>query len=173
MILLFALSTNTGLSHVYSEEGASLALLKTYPQSHVKLLFSKLIVNITLVTISLAVTTGVFIYFTTYNVWQGIILFIAFESVYLTHLLWSAELDVMNPQAQQYQTTGGEIYNPNEVKSTIYLFVLSAIFAFLTYFFIKSGETFILKIAFVAVGLLLLRMWLYQNKVSLYFKEKQ
>lgn len=173
MILLFALSTNTGLSHVYSEEGSSLSLLKTYPQSHVKLLFSKLIINIALVSTSLAVTTGVFIYFTTYSVWQGIVLFVAFESIYLTHLLWSAEMDVMNPQAQQYQTTGGEIYNPNEMKSTIYLFVLSGIFAFITYFFIKSGSSFILKIAFAGVVLLLIRMWLYQNKVSLYFKEKQ
>ena len=173
MILLFALSTNTGLAHVYSEEGASLALLKTYPQSHIKLLFSKLVINIALVTISLAVTTGVFIYFTTYTVLQGIVLFIAFESIYLTHLLWSAEMDVMNPQAQQYQTTGGDIYNPNEMKSTIYLFVLSGIFAFISYFFIKSGSSFILKIAFVGVMLLILRMWLYQNKVSLYFKEKQ
>ncbi len=173
MILLFALSTNTGLSHVYSEEGASLALLKTYPQSHVKLLFSKLVVNIVLVSASLAVTTGVFVYFTSYTVWQGIVLFIAFESIYLTHLLWSAEMDVMNPQSQQYQTTGGEVYNPNEMKSTICLFVLSGIFAFISYFFIKSGSSFILKIAFVGVMLLILRMWLYQNKVSLYFKEKQ
>lgn len=173
VILLLALSTNTAMSHIYSEEGASIYLMKTNPQSHLKLLFSKLVINIFVMSISIVVTTAVFLQFTKYNFWQGLMLCITFESVYLSHLFMSAEMDVMNPQTEQYQTTGGSIYNPNEIKSTIYLFLFAVIFAFLTFFFIKEGPSFIIKVMLISVIFLALRIWLYTNKVRLYFKEKQ
>jgi len=173
VILLLALSTNTALSHIYSEEGASIYLMKTNPQSHLKLLFSKLVINIVVMTISIMVTTSVFLQFTKYNFWEGLMMCFTFESVYLSHLFMSAEMDVMNPQTEQYQTTGGSIYNPNEIKSTLYLFLFAVVFAFLAFFFIKEGHSFIIKVMLVSVVFLALRIWLYTNKVRLYFKEKQ
>ena len=39
----------------------------------------------------------------------------------------------MNPQNEQYATTGGIIDNPNENKSTILAFILSAAYAIIAY----------------------------------------
>lgn len=173
MILLITLSSNTAISHIYSEEGASSYLLKTNPKSYLQTLFSKLVVNLVLVSLSLLASTIVFSSFIGYSLLQTIVIYLMLEFIYVSHLLWSAELDVMNPQTTHYQTTGTHTNNPNEIKSTIYSFLLSALFAFLTYFFIaESAITVWYKLLFVAVLILSLRIYLYVNKVKVYYKEK-
>ena len=85
----------------------------------------------------------------------------------------SAEYDIMRPQTEQYQTTGGHINNPNDTKSSIMSVVLSALFAFLTYFFISEDVSLVWIRVFVFVaGFLALRIWLYINKIKVYYKEK-
>lgn len=174
MILLIVLSSNTNLAHIYSEEGSSNYLLKTNPKPYLQTLFSKLFVNIVLVSISILITTFIFTSFVNYNFWQSILIFLILETVYLSHLFWSAEMDVVNPQTAQYQTTGSHISNPNDLKSMLTSLLLSALFAFITYFFIAENLAVAwYKILFFAVLFLSLRIWLYVNKVNVYFKEKQ
>ena len=93
--------------------------------------------------------------------------------VYLAHLLWSAELDIMNPQNRQYQTTGKTQKNPNENKSTLLCFGMSAIFAFILYFFMsENAETVYIKILLIAAVTFAIRLYLYLTKIKLYYKEK-
>lgn len=174
LILLIALSSSVNLAHIYSEEGASSYLLRTTPKAYLKSLFSKLIINIVAMTISIAVATGIFVAFMNFSFINAIIIFVIFEAIYLSHLFMSAEYDIMNPQTMQYQTTGGHVNNPNDVKSTVMSLILSALIAFLTYFFIMENAKLVwIKIAFVAVAFLTLRLWLYINKIKVYYKEKQ
>jgi len=88
-------------------------------------------------------------------------------------LFWSAELDVMNPQNHQYQTTGNSHKNPNENKSTIYAFVFSALFAFI-YFFLVTEDVRVVytKMFIVAIAFCVIRLRSYFTKVKLYYKEK-
>lgn len=173
IILLFTLSSNTAFSHIYSEEGNSAYLMKTSPKPFVTLLFSKLLVNIISMSASLLLTCFIFTSFVDYNIWTTILIFLICECVYLSHLFWSAELDVMNPQNAQYQITGTHINNPNEVKSSLLVFILSALFAFLTYFYISENESLVwYKILFFAALFLAFRIWSYVNKIKVYFKEK-
>lgn len=174
VMLFISLATNGSISHIYSEEGASSYLMKTNPQSQLKLLFSKLVINISLTSISLLVSVIVFSCFSIFNAWQTILMYLVVESVYLSHALWSAEMDLMNPQTAQYKTTGGHVNNPNEIKSTITSLILSALFAFLTYFFIRDGTaTMWYRILLFAGLFLALRIWLYVNKIKVYYKEMQ
>ena len=48
-------------------------------------------------------------------------------------MIYSAMLDIMNPQNEQYATVGTEVNNPNENKSTIYAFMISFLFSLFTY----------------------------------------
>lgn len=175
LIMLFiALATNGAISHVYSEEGASSYLMKTNPQSHLKLLFSKLVINITLTSLSLLASVIVFACFSIFNAWQTVLMFLVVESVYLSHVFWTAEMDLMNPQISQYKTTGGHINNPNEIKATVTSIILSALFAFLTYFFIRDGTATLWYRLLLFAGLFLaLRIWLYVNKIKVFYKEIQ
>ena len=173
MILLLALSSNANMSKTYSEEGASGYLVKTVPKSYLKTLFSKVFVNIVTVSISLLVTTFIFTKNRGYNTSTALTIYLLLESVYLAHLFMSAEADVMNPQNAQYQMTGTHHNNPNELKSTVYTFVLSALFAGLTFFFLtKSPDAVWTKVMFIALAFLSLRVYLYVNKIKVYFKEK-
>lgn len=173
MILLIALASNAGMSRAYSEEGASSYLTKTTPKPYLQVLFSKICVNAVLVSISLLVATIIFTTAVGYSVMKTILIYLMIEAVYLAHLLWSAEMDIMNPQTMAYQTTGTHSNNPNEIKSTITSFILSALFAFLVYFFIvKSPNSIWIKLALVALAFFALRLYLYINKIKVYFKEK-
>ena len=173
MILLFSLSSSTDISHAVSEEGNSAYLLRSNPQPPLKLMAAKLVINATVITLSIIAScliTGNYLGFTAIDD-IFIILFIVF--VYLSHLIWSSEMDIMNPQNAEYQTTGGAQYNPNEIRSSIYVFVMSAIFSALTFFFLdKVGRPWIRLTVFAAL-FLALRVWLYVNKVKLFFTERQ
>ena len=173
MILLIALSSSTSIAHIYSEEGASSYLQKTIPRPYVQTLSSKLVVNTIFITIAIIASVSIFASFVGYSFGQGVLIFLMVELAYLGHLLWSAELDLMNPQTWQYQTTGTHINNPNEIRSTIYALLMSVLLAFLTYFFI--GENLVTvwyKVLFVAVLFFALRLYLYINKIKVYYKEK-
>ena len=174
LILLIALSSNINMARVYSEEGASSYLNKTNPKPYIQTLLSKIFINAIFVSLSLLATTFIFTSFVGYDMWTSLVIFILFESVYLAHLFWSAENDIMNPQNMQYQTTGSHINNPNEIKSSITMFLLAALFAFLTYFLLgDSGNSIWIKMCVVAIAFCALRIWLYVNKIKVYYKEKQ
>ena len=173
MILLISLSSNARLSYIFSEEGASSYLNKTSPQSYVKLLTSKLIINAVVMTVSIVASVVILTTFQGYTWIQGLEIFGFVEFLYLAHLLLSAELDIMNPQTAHYQTTGAHSNNPNETRSTMLGFLISAIFAFLTYFFVtESLKVAWFKLMMFGAIFLAIRIWLYVNKIKVYYKEK-
>ena len=173
MILLISLSSNARLSYIHSEEGASSYLNKTIPQPFIKLLFSKLVINMLTMTVSILAAVIIFAQFQEYTFLQGLQLFTMIELLYLSHMLMSAEFDIMNPQTAHYQTTGGHSNNPNETKSTLFGFLISALFAYLTYFFItESSITIWFKLSIFAGIFFAIRLWLYINKIKVYYKEK-
>jgi len=173
MILLIALASNASMSRAYSEEGSSNYLLKTTPKSYVQSLFSKICINAVTMSVSILITTIIFCNFMQFAVVDTIMIFLMIESLYISHLVWSAEMDFMNPQTQQYQTTGTHANNPNETRSTVFSFVLSAIFAFLTFFFIsKTPNSVWIKLSLLAIAFCALRIYLYITKIKVYFKEK-
>lgn len=174
IILLFALSTNTAFSKIYSEEGSASYLAKVSPKPYVQVLFAKLVVNLTITSISIVVATAIFAWAVGFVFWKWLLVFLIVEIVFLSHAFWSAELDIMNSQTAYYKTSGSHIANPNEVKSTALTFVLSAIVAFLVFFFIQENQVTVwLKVLFIVLLLFGIRLWLYLNTINVYFKERE
>ena len=172
MILLIALSSNTMLAHVYSEEGNARYQLKTNPKPQMNSLVSKLVINVIGMTLSILITVIIFASFLKINVLNTILIFVFIESLYLGHMLHSVELDIMNPQTQRYQTEGDNLSNPNDIKSVIFAFLISIIFALITYFLISENMNIVwTKVMLVAVVYMLIRTWLFVNKVKVYYKE--
>lgn len=172
LILLIALSSNTMLAHVYSEEGNARYQLKTNPKPQMNSLVSKLVINVIGMTLSILITVIIFASFLKINVLNTILIFVFIESLYLGHMLHSVELDIMNPQTQRYQTEGDNLSNPNDIKSVIFAFLISIIFALITYFLISENMNIVwTKVMLVAVVYMLIRTWLFVNKVKVYYKE--
>lgn len=173
ILLLLVLSSNAILSSVYSREGNSGYLNKVQPVHFVIPLTAKLVLNATVTVVSIIVSVVIINFFAKLETISCILLCLAIIFVYIAHLLWSAELDVMNPQNAHYQTTGDNPKNPNEAKSTLLAFIISALFAFITFFLVTENiKVAFIKIFFIALALLIIRIYLYYTKINVYFKEK-
>ncbi len=173
MILLISMSSSVPYAHIYSEEGASNYLHRVNPSPYIKGLFAKLVLPMIVNLIAIIISVSIFSFYLSFSVVQTIAIILLIYLVYLGHLMWSAELDIMNPQYRQYQTTGEHSNNPNDVRSLIYTLLMSAMFAFLTYFFISENfSNAFYKVLLFAIAFFALRLWLYINKVKVYYKEK-
>ena len=145
-------------------------MLKAMPIDFIQTLGIKLLFRLFLMIISIIATTIVF--GLTNNryyakpVMFGFILFF----IYAGHLLWSAELDYMNPQDKLYAETGaGNISNPNETVSSILGMIIAAVIGFLTYFFLNDNNSLaMLKIMLIALVFFVARVFFFIARVKAY-----
>lgn len=173
IVLLMTLSSNSNIASIFSREGNSAYLNKVNPVPYIVPLTAKVVFNASVNIVSIIASSLVIQLTTHLTIGQTILLCLTLIFVYIAHLCWSAELDIMNPQNHQYQTTGESQKNPNETHATLYGFLLSAIFAFLTFFLMNENiEVVFVKLLIVSILILIARVWLYVTKVKLYYKEK-
>lgn len=173
IILLMTLSSNSTIASIYSREGNSAYLNKVNPVAYAIPLSGKLVLNGLVNIVSIVVSTIIISVFSNIDWFGTFLLALALIFVYVAHLLWSAELDVMNPQNHQYQTTGDSQKNPNENLSTTYAFLISAVFAFICFFLLSEDiRVVFVKVLFIALAFCAIRAWLYFTRVKLYYKEK-
>ena len=171
--LLIVTSDNVSYASVYSIDGNARPIAKTQPIIPQISLTSRLVPRMIVIVVSTAVAT---------YLWQSVVDLTAAEAAMLAltvifvgwaHLLWSAEMDIMRPQHDQYATLGLSFDNPNERKSTVIAFLLSAGFAFWLYFIMNEGRTSaIIKVFAIAVVFLAARIYLYFARIRLYYAEK-
>lgn len=173
MILLISLASNNKIASVYSREGSASYLIKTRPIEYYMSLLAKLIVPSIIMVISIIASVAIFKGFNALSIGNTICLGVGIIFVYLNHLLWSAEMDFMNPQYAQYATTGNHISNPNETKSSIAMFVLAFLFFGATLLLsIEDANSVWIKMCIVALGLLVYRCWSFFAKIKYFYKDK-
>ena len=173
IILLMMLSSNVILASIFSQEGNSAYLNKIVPVAFGIPLTGKLVTNAFICILSIISSCIIIDVFAHIGVFATILLALSLIFVYIAHLYWSAEFDIMNPQNRLYQTTGKEQKNPNERKSTICAFIISAIFAFASFFLMKENiRVVFIKLLFISLIFCIIRVYLFYTKVSLYYKEK-
>ena len=88
-------------------------------------------------------------------------------------MLYSAELDLMNPQIELYATVGNTESNPNETKATVTAFIISFVTALAVFILLAEGSGNVYAKVFT-VGLLALcyRVYIFFAKLRLYYNEK-
>ena len=174
IILLFVTASNINVSSIYSRDGEALFLNKTKPQKPFKILMPRLLFNSLISLIILTIAAPIFFINSSLSAGECVLAYFMMLFVILAHILWSAELDFLNPQTVRMRTEGILSGNPNEVKSTILAFALSAVSFGLILFFLMDGGNFVwLKLFFIAFALLALRAWLFYYKSKVLFKEIQ
>lgn len=171
--LLIVTSDNVSYASVYSIDGAARPIAKTQPLNPQIALIARLIPRTVVILISTI---------TAVCMWQSVTGLTSYDTMMLAfiiiftgwaHLLWSAEMDLMRPQHDQYATVGVSFDNPNERNSTIAAFILSIVVAFVTYFILSEGQAVaVTKIAVLTLVFLAARVYLYFTRVRLYYAEK-
>ena len=173
VLYLTVLSFNNEYASVYSKDGNARFIEKTRPITPWVLTFSRLVPRIIISTISVVGATCFYVFTSGASIFELVCVSITGSALSVAHLLWSAEMDIMNPQSDQYATLGLEFDNPNVKKATLFALLISAIFAFLVYFLAPSGlnSTFI-KLAIISLAFMGARVYLYFIRVKLYYKER-
>lgn len=171
--LLIVTSDNVSYASVYSVDGAARPIAKTQPLNPQISLVARLIPRAVVILISTI---------TAVCMWQSVTGLTSYDTAMLgliiifigwAHLLWSAEMDLMRPQHEQFATVGVSFDNPNERNSTIVAFLLSIVVAFVTYFILSEGQAAaVTKIAILSFVFLAVRVYLYFTRIRLYYAEK-
>ena len=187
IILLVVLNANASAASIYSRDGRAAYLIKTQPTNPAVILFSKLLPDSLFCVISLLATLVVLMISTELGVINIVLLILGILCIYFAHLLYCAELDIMNPQYEIYATVGASDNNPNETKATLSAFIISFLVAAASMLLLidKSefvdavpiGENLILEMMYVkifaiALAVLIFRVYQYFSKIKLYYKEK-
>lgn len=173
VLLISSLSFNNEYATIYSKQGNIRNFNKTRPISEFILCFSKIAPRLIIGIISVFLG-AYFYYFTTkVSLVEFICFFITCSLICSAHLLWCAELDVMNPLVDKYLSMQKTEDNPNENNATIYSLITSVVFAFLLYFLAKtSAITVFYKLLALSIAFFSLRFILFYKRVKLYYKEK-
>lgn len=187
IIMLIALNSNTFASSIYSRDGRAAYLIKTQPTRPAILLFSKLMPNALFTVVSLLATFVIIFASAKIGPLNSAFLMIGIISIYFAHLMYCAQLDIMNPQYEIYATVGASDSNPNETKATVSAFLISLICAALvmvlqldksprikTISFSEALtlDTLYLKLVVIGLACAVYMTYLYFFKIKHYYKEK-
>ena len=137
IILLIVLASNVSIASIYSREGKASYMLKAMPINYMKSLTSKLVIRAAIVILSLLATCIIYNHYSHIHYLRADLLFLSLVFVYLGHLLWSAELDFMNPQDRLYAEVGTNVNNPNETVSSVLTFIISFLFMGIVFFLVS------------------------------------
>lgn len=174
IILLIALNANTYASSIYSRDGRSAYLIKVQPTKPARLLIAKLLPGTFFCTVSFIATFAVLCISTSLGVTNSLLLTLTMYFIYLSHLTYCAETDIMNPQTEIYAAMGEHENDPNEAKATITAFLISfAVAAITMLLLIETNSSPVFpKLLLVSLAVLAYRVWLFLSKIKLYYKEK-
>ena len=174
IILLVVLNANCYASSIFSRDGRSGYLLKTQPSKYPILILTRLLPNTSFVCLSILATFVILLISLPVSAGNIVLLTMAIGMTYLAHMLYCAELDLMNPQNELYATVGNSESNPNETRATLTAFVISFLVAGLMFLLLieASRSNAYLKYAGVAFAVLVYRVWIFFAKIRLYYKEK-
>ena len=175
LIILPLLASSTIVSTVYSREGRTAYIKKTKPIRPYFPLTAKLLFNLVFVIPSIAISSYIFVKFTTADTSCGILLALTVLCVEYAHIFFSAALDIMNPQNEVYATEGTSISNPNERKSTVVGLILSLLFGGLTFVFLSEGKMLpsFIKLFVIALAIAIGCIVLFYLKVKAFYIDRQ
>ncbi len=173
---LFA--SNAIIATMFSREGRAGYIKKTKPINPRIALTAKLILNLALSVPSVICSTVIFSLFNDISNLNIFLLTVGIICLNYGHIFYSATLDIMNPQNEQYATTGEAINNKNENLATVVAFIASAVYAFFGYILFTEATLYggnlnvaFIKLFCIGVVVFVLALVMFIKKVNLYYAE--
>ena len=173
IILLVVLNANCSSASIFSKDGRSNYLIKTQPSKYPILILSKLMPDTAFISLSLFFTFVVMAGTVDASFIDILVMMLSIGFIYLAHMLYSAELDLMNPQIELYATVGNTESNPNETRSTVTAFLLSFIVALAVFLLLLEGSGYVFtKLIIVSALALCYRVYIFFAKLRLYYNDR-
>ena len=166
IVMLIVLASNVSMASIYSREGKTSYMLKAMPVNYMASLGFKLVIRAFIVIASLGLTCYLYSFYCKINFVRYDLLFFTFVFIYLGHLLWSAELDFMNPKDNLYAAIGTNVNNPNENLSAVLTFIIAFAMMGISFFLISTEVVYAFtKMFLIGLAFFLVRLGLFVLKI--------
>jgi len=174
LMLLFMLASNVMTSSVYSREGRAAYFNKVPPTRYFSILLSKLYIRILVQGLTAIAAVTVFYQNSDYlTLPRAILLGFALFFFATAHLFHSAQMDIMNPQTEQYGSMGTHSHNPNETLSSVFAILIPVLVSFIFFFLLKENSAVVwVKLFLIGLFLCAFQVAGYFSRIRLYYKEK-
>ena len=173
IVLLIVLNANCSIASLYSRDGQSIYLIKTLPSKYTLPVVTKLIPNTCFGVLAILATAPMFATMLSLSLADVMHIICSLEFIYLAHMFYSAQLDLMTPKNQLYASVGSTVSNPNETKSTLYAFLISFMTAIIVFALLLEGAGYVyIKLICVSMSVFAYRVWMFFSMLKLYYKEK-
>lgn len=174
LMMLFMLAANVMTASVYSREGRAAYFNKVPPTRYYGILLSKLYIRILVNALTAVAASAVFLQnFAFMTPVAAVLLGLGLFFFSTAHLFWSAEMDIMNPQTEQYGAMGQHSHNPNETLSSVWAVLIPIVVSALFFFLLRENfDTAWLKFCLAGAVFCVLKVFTYLRKIKLYYKEK-
>ena len=172
VIMLIVLTNNSGNASLFSNEGKAVYLLKTKPTSYWATFSSKISLHYTLTFVSTIWAVAIMGTLAHLPFLESVAIFISVFCTYTAHMLWSVDLDIMNPQHAYYNDGVHSGHNANEIRSTIIAFFIAFLSFIITLILISEDPSIAwFKIVGMSIVFLAIRIYLNMARAKVYFKE--
>ena len=125
------------------------------------------IVSVVVIAASM-LTLGLVENVTGYDLWQTALTLLLVNG---GHILWSFQLDLRNPQLQEYNEKKNGAENVNKSRALISGIVMAVLMGLVAVFFLMDGGGAWWRIIGIAAGFFALRLVLFVNNLKVYFRE--
>lgn len=167
---ILILSSNTQSASAITMEGGEIVLLKTAPSNTANMVWAKMFVNIVLSTLLILISS---IILSISNIMEPAMVWGVFAVLVLInwgHILWSFQLDIVNPKLRDYAETG-RLENSNTSFSMTLALIISVVMGALALLlFIDNLDVAWLKIIAIAAAFFVLRFYFLIINLKAYFK---
>ncbi len=162
---------NTQSATAITVEGSEFVLLKTAPSKTSNMVWAKIIVNFIVSTVFILLSSSLLSISTSITIpfiWETCAIMILIN---WSHIIWSFQLDLLNPKLRDYAETGKVDGNTNANKSVMLGLFMALIVGFVTILLLhESIEVGWYKLVFVAIAFLILRLFLFVKNLRVFFK---
>lgn len=170
LTLVMLCASNTASATTISSEGNEFVLLKTAPGKTSNIIWSKLLINFIIALLATAISYGILNILLIPDIAKGYVdagkLWLVFGYTMIIEvglLLWSIQLDIVNPKLREFANSKDKSEIKNSSSSIVIGLIFSVIFSLLLI------GAFILKIPFYVSALLLIAVALIFLGLRFYF----
>lgn len=171
--LLIVTGSSSSAAGAISKEGYEFVLLKTAPYNTSKIAWAKLAFNLIITTLVILISFIIFAVsiknFNKVDIW---LLYFFVNTINISQILWSFQLDIVNPKLSDYAETGSLANNSNLSKAlsngiiiTIFFTVISTIL-----FLLLNSVAWILLLI-LGISFLLYRFNSFKRHLNAYFMD--
>jgi len=171
IVLLVVAGSNTAAATSITREGYEFILFKTAPYDTSKMAWAKMLFNLIFTTLVIVISFILFSLalpvFPKADIWM-LLIFTLF--VNMGHMLWSMQLDILNPKLSEYATSGSLTANDNVKRSLTIGIVLSLIFTIASIIsFILIDELGWVLMLILSALFFVYRFWSFNSYLKAYF----